>query len=278
MAKDQLQQTTELYEACHQDIINHRARQEELANHAQELAEELEAERQARGELDDAVQAARREWEDQSRKDRRELEKTESALKTAKHDLDLAKSLLAQRESDLAEVQEGLNKLETDHRRAGEHATSDKFSLNLELDRLRRDLARAEDELGRLRKELDDRETRWRDREGSMDKVHGENRDLAAQLAAQTQQRLNMSEKLDGVQARLNAAETELAAFRSKAGDLEAKLSKDQRNQLSMEHQYRDQLTERNTLLLTIYQYMDKILGVDKTPVRYPLFVRVERC
>ncbi|KXN87015.1 Anucleate primary sterigmata protein B [Leucoagaricus sp. SymC.cos] len=29
---------------------------------------------------------------------------------------------------------------------------------------------------------------------------------------------------------------------------------------------FRDQLTERNTLLLTIYQYLDKILGVDKVP------------
>ena len=37
---------------------------------------------------------------------------------------------------------------------------------------------------------------------------------------------------------------------------------------LTAEAQYRDQLTERNTLLLTIYQYMDKIVGVDKTPVR----------
>jgi hypothetical protein len=49
--------------------------------------------------------------------------------------------------------------------------------------------------------------------------------------------------------------------------ELETRLSKDQRSLLNAENQYRDQLTERNTLLLTIYQYMDKILGVDKTPV-----------
>jgi hypothetical protein len=36
---------------------------------------------------------------------------------------------------------------------------------------------------------------------------------------------------------------------------------------LASEHQYRDQLTERNTLILTIYQYLEKILGADKTPV-----------
>lgn len=39
--------------------------------------------------------------------------------------------------------------------------------------------------------------------------------------------------------------------------------------------QYRDQLTEWNALLLMIYQYMDKILGVDKTPVSVAPVTRV---
>ena len=77
-----------------------------------------------------------------------------------------------------------------------------------------------------------------------------------------------MSDKLDSTQQSLSAAEAELAKFRARVSDLEQKLSKDQRSLLAAESQYRDQLTERNTLLLTIYQYMDKILGVDKTPVR----------
>src|SRR6202044_3788168 len=45
-------------------------------------------------------------------------------------------------------------------------------------------------------------------------------------------------------------------------------LLKDRGSLLSAESQYRDQLMERITLLLTISQYMHKILGVDKTPVR----------
>jgi len=45
--------------------------------------------------------------------------------------------------------------------------------------------------------------------------------------------------------------------------------AKDQLALLNAENQYRNQLTERNTLLLTIYQYMDKILGVDKSPVSH---------
>ncbi|KAF9239075.1 hypothetical protein BU15DRAFT_88115 [Melanogaster broomeanus] len=75
-----------------------------------------------------------------------------------------------------------------------------------------------------------------------------------------------MNDKLDATQASLKTAEVELAPLRTKVHELEARLAKDQKSLLSSENQYRDQLTERNTLLLTIYQYMDKILGVDKTP------------
>jgi len=96
---------------------------------------------------------------------------------------------------------------------------------------------------------------------------HSENRELATQLASQTQARLNIGDKLDMAQAHLKQAETDFAASKARVSDLEQKLNKDQRSILAAEHQYRDQLTERNTLLLTIYQYMDKILGVDKTPV-----------
>lgn len=43
--------------------------------------------------------------------------------------------------------------------------------MELELDRLRRDLERCEDELARVRRELADAETRAREREGVVDKM-----------------------------------------------------------------------------------------------------------
>ena len=63
--------------------------------------------------------------------------------------------------------------------------------------------------------------------------------------------------------------------LKTRIAELEQRLSKDQRALLSAEAQYRDQLTERNTLLLTIYQYMDKIVGVDKTPVSVHCYLTV---
>jgi chromosome segregation ATPase len=259
---------TDLYEQCTQDILAHRSRQEELARHVEDLVAEVRKEREARERAESDLTNADREHDAESRKARRALEAKESALQSALGDLARTQSLLTQRESDLGAVQSSLQGLESESKRLGETHTTARFSLQLEVDRLKRDLERLEDDLSRARKEIDAKETKNREREGAVDKLHAENRDLASQLAAQTQARLNVSEKLDGVQGQLRGAESEVATFRGRVNELEMRLSKDQRSLLSAESQYRDQLTERNTLLLTIYQYLDKILGVDKTPVR----------
>jgi chromosome segregation ATPase len=181
--------------------------------------------------------------------------------------LNRLQALLSQREADLHDVQGALEGLEEESKRRGEVDTTTRFSLQLEFDRLKRDLERVEDELSRVRKEVDDKETKARDKDSVIDKLSSENRDLASQVAAHTQIKLNLTEKLDSVQGNLRKAEAELEGYKSRVGDLEMRLSKDQRSLLNAENQYRDQLTERNTLLLTIYQYMDKILGVDKLAV-----------
>jgi len=268
--KTQLQEMTDLYEQCTQDILAHRSRQEELARHVEDFVAEVRREREARERAESELTNADRDHDAELRKGRRALEAKESALQSALNDLTRTQSLLTQRESDLGAVQSSLQGLESESKRLGETHTTARFSLHLEVDRLKRDLERLEDDLSRARKEIDDKETKHRDREGAIDKLHAENRDLASQLAAQTQARLNVADKLDGVQGQLRTAESEVATFRGRVNELEQRLSKDQRSLLSAESQYRDQLTERNTLLLTIYQYMDKILGVDKTPVRSP--------
>lgn len=141
-------------------------------------------------------------------------------MQDAQSSLKSAHSLLEQREADLAAVQSALQALESEKRKLGESATTDKFSLELEVDRLRRDLQRCEAELERAREDVRDRERARREREGALDKLvrrfdvpheippksgsyfkHDENRELSSQLAAQTQARLNLGEKLDSAQA-----------------------------------------------------------------------------
>ncbi|EJD48857.1 hypothetical protein AURDEDRAFT_101444 [Auricularia subglabra TFB-10046 SS5] len=73
---------------------------------------------------------------------------------------------------------------------------------------------------------------------------------------------MNLAEKLDAAQAALKAAERD----RERVAELEARMGKDQRALLSAEGTFRDQISERNTLLLTVWGYLDKVLGAAGTP------------
>jgi len=249
--------------------VAHRSRQEELAQHAEALAAELRSERDQREQLENELDALERDREDENRRHKRALDDKESELRSALDSVSRQKALVTERNADLAALQAALKNTEAERRQLGESHTNDKFSLELELDRLKRDLTRTEDDLSRARAELADREAQYREREAILDRLHSTNRGLTAEVATQTQARLNATERLDSAQANLKAAEGELGTLRQKVHDLERRLSNDQKSLLSNESTFRDQLTERNTLLITIYQYMEKILGVDKMPVRY---------
>ncbi|KAI5982804.1 hypothetical protein EDD15DRAFT_2179864 [Pisolithus albus] len=250
------------------DIHAHRSRQEELAQHIEDLVTELKSERTQRERIEQALLKAEKDLDSELCRERRTLESKEAALRDALDELSKTKTKLEQREQDLKAVQDALTANEEASKRLGESHTTANFSLQLEVDRLRRDVQTLEDALTRARQDIAEREGTTRERDATIDKLHDEVRDLTTRLGNQTQARLHLSEKLDSLQASLKTTESELVTYRARAIDLEARLSKDQRQLLNAEAQYRDQLTERNTLLLTIYQYMDKILGVDRTPAK----------
>ncbi|KAG8873257.1 hypothetical protein FRB98_009135 [Tulasnella sp. 332] len=280
----QLDEIRQLYEECRQQALAHADRSQQIENDAQELAEEFEAERAANAQaqrdlrqledkLDDAEQLLKREqsrWkkelDDVERRWRRKLDDQQQSLDETRSALTTQRKLLTEREVDVTKLQNTLNDLESQSRKLGESHSTDRFALELETERLRRDLARAEEDLEKTRKELNSREEKARERESMLDKLHADNRDLRTQVSAQTQARLNLSEKLDLVQENIKAKEAELVDIRERYNDVEKRLTKDQRQLQAQETQYRDQLTERNTLLLTVYQYLEKILGADKTP------------
>ena len=264
-----MQEISELYEQAREDVNLHRARQEELAQHIEDLVEEMHHERDARQKAELDVESQANAHDAALRAERRALESKESSLQSALADLARTQALLTQREADIADLQAAVRDAEAEARKRGESATTDRFSLQLEVDRLRRDCDRLEEELKRVRAELESKDAKLRERDDSVDRLHGENRDLTTQLAAQTQARLNLIEKLDALQNSSRSAEAELVASRLRNNELEQRLTKDQRSLLSNEKYYHDQVNERNQLLLTIYNYMDKILGVEKSPVSH---------
>ena len=238
-----------------------------MARHVEDLVRSLDSERMSREKVENDLAQAARDHELRIRREQRALEAKDTELRNALANLERAQSLLTQRDNDLGAFQDALKTKEKESKLLGETHTTARFSLQLEVEKMTRDLERAQDDLLRAKKDVEDKERKIREKEEMIDNLHAEKLQLKSQLAAQTQAKLNVSEKLDSVQATLKGTENEITNARARIHDLESRLAKDQRELLSAENQYRDQLTERNTLLLTIYQYMDKILGVDKTPV-----------
>jgi hypothetical protein len=75
-------------------------------------------------------------------------------LRRRNNDLARMQLLLTQRESDLGAIQSSLQGLESESKRLGETHTTMRFSLQLEVDSLKWDLERLEDDLscaGRVR-------------------------------------------------------------------------------------------------------------------------------
>jgi hypothetical protein len=85
-----------------------------------------------------------------------------------------------------------------------------------------------------------------------------------------TQTKLNLSDKLDIEQQARKSAETERETYRARVSELETRSSKSERSLISNEQRFREQVTERNMLLMTVFNYMEEILGVDKS-VCHPL-------
>lgn len=223
-----------------------------------DVVEDLKAEERA---LDDA----HAEWE-------RKLEETEARMSRVVRDKDeailaLEKELnqmeddLATRKADVQTLQDALRAKENESFRMGQSSANDKYSLELEIDRLKRDLSRCEDDLARSRKELDRKDDALRQKEDTLAQLHSELREAQAKLASEMQSHLGLSERFEAQQNAIKAERKELEAARAKVEELEHELNDGERATLRTEQATRDALNQRNTLLLTIYQQMGKILA-----------------
>ena len=144
-----------------------------------------------------------------------------------------------------------------------EAAASDRFTFELELEKVRREVTRLTEDLARAQSEITMLRTSVAVKEAQLDAAAAAAREAAARESASSQTRLNLTEKLDAALEKLKAADKD----RERVAELEGRLGKDQRALLSAEGTFRDQIHERNTLLLTVWNHLEKILGVD-TSVR----------
>lgn len=180
-------------------------------------------------------------------------------------------------------LSQALSDLETNNKRVDQSHNSDRMSLVLEVERLHRDIAHHEADLDHARAQLEQREDDLRRKDLEVATLKQARDDTAAQLAVQTQARLSLSDKYDTQakvgQARATApahaeplgpqtlrdAQDENDTLRDRVKTARLQTSpKDARTTSRLAAEHRDQLADRNSLLQTVYQSIDRIIGTDK--------------
>ncbi|CAD6896149.1 unnamed protein product, partial [Tilletia laevis] len=187
------------------------------------------------------------------------------ALKAIQAELDSAKSALLSSRADVEKLQAALRETETEHSRAGLHNANDKHSLELELDRVKRDLGTCEGDLERVRRELGRKEEVLGERDQALDLARAELVDIRAQHAKEHHSLLGVQDRFETQQHALKEAREESERLQARLDELELTLKDGEVQNMASEQETRTQLTERNTLLLTIFQYLGKILGPEKS-------------
>lgn len=227
---------------------------EKLEDAIEDLKEEEKKREAAEDELERRLSSEQTKWT-------RMLDEKEEALGGLEKEIEVMQENVAISKGDVARLQDALRDKENESVRLGQTHSTDRYSLELEIDRLKRDLGRCEVDLDRARKETERKEEGLREKEKMLDDLHAQLRDASSKFAAESQTRLGLEERLDAQIKAVVAAEREAAQHRGKAEELEREANVGERSVMQAEASVKTQLTERNTLLLTIYQYMGKILG-----------------
>ncbi|CAO1635015.1 unnamed protein product [Parajaminaea phylloscopi] len=278
-AAGDLADVSERLRASEEDTEELRDKLDRFRSTLKERNEELEAERSHAARLDEKCAEVLADLQDEERKNdaltdewerklsqaednlRRIVEEKEDAIQAAEDDLAHAQRSLRDRNSDLEALQKALEARESESDKLGRSSATDRHSLKLEIDRLRRDLSRCEADLRLAREDVERREEQVREKTAQMNQMYSENCDLSAKLATETQTRLGLDERMAGLKASLRQSEAALADARSRADLLEKERQDDDNSIERTESGLKTQLVERNALLALVSQHMFKILS-----------------
>lgn len=224
--------------------------------------EDLKEEEKRREMLEEEME---RKLESEEAKWTQLVDEKEDTIAGIEKEIESLRESLAISKGDVAKLHDALRDKENESVRLGQTHSSDRYSLELEIDRLKRDLGRCEADLDRARKDLDRKEEALRDKEGRLNDLHYEIREMSSKLAVENQTKLGLEERIEAQNKHMGDAQRQVDEYRAKMDELEREANMGERSLMQAEAGVKTQLTERNTLLLTIYQYMGKILG-NSTP------------
>jgi len=281
--KSELTELSIQHESCLSELKFLQDKHEELQLRQAEMEErrkmESDLKRRLERELDDLereLRGTREEMDLQiiaSKKEKRELQASlqltidakQKALSQAESDIASLRGKLEIREEDIEKLENMLKRLENESNQLNQSQSHDKFSLELEIERIQRDLQNSNQESQALKDQTVSLKNQISKFQAAVSSLNSEKDELADKLLGVQRAREALNEKYEEQTQKLRETQNDLSGTKNRLQSLEDELASGHLQLNKFEHQYKDQISERNTLLLTIYQYIDKLLSSGST-------------
>ncbi|CAG8541751.1 980_t:CDS:10, partial [Ambispora gerdemannii] len=182
--------------------------------------------------------------------------------------------VVREREDDLHYARQQLGNQTNRSKDTLERYTKEQERLRVELDAMRREFEKINAQLETVSDELESKKNIILQYEDDIKHLacitNNQKGKLNEKLTGSEAARVKAEEMCRNVQMDMRDNNSIIDELKSQVAHLESNLSQEKKSTFSTETQYRDQIIERNTLLITTYQYLDTIMSDGNKQSNFP--------
>jgi hypothetical protein len=227
----------------------------------------LQSEKERTKELETRLTEERHQREVVGGKEKQEVQRIMNELNreasAAKDEVRKLKKTLSAREIEVATWKERYMELENGLREALGDLNGTRSSMLNSIIKLQKELETTALELESTRAKLDEKESLLQNRDALLESHGLESRKLADLLERERQARRADKHSFEQALKSQQQASRTITQNNSRISDLENARSQDRKRFSSLEQQLKDQMSERNTLLLTLWKRLSAMCGPD---------------
>ena len=273
-AESKIKRLTVQQESSHNEIAFLREEQDgdkikigDLESLLKKVHLNLESERDKARELERNLTSERQQREIVASKEKKDVQRVVNDLNkdasTAKEELRIVRKTLSAREVELNTARERYSELEESLRHILGDPNANRSSLISKVTKMQRELDQTSVDLDATRRRLDEKETTLTNREQLLENNSLEYRKLVDALEKERQGRRQDKHSFEQSLKSHQQSARALTVNSSRITELEQARSGDRKRLAQLEAQLKDQLAERNQVLLTIWKKLSAMCGPD---------------
>ncbi len=273
-AESKIKRLTVQQESSHNEIAFLREEQDgdkikigDLESLLKKVHLNLESERDKARELERNLTSERQQREVVASKEKKDVQRVINELNkessTAKEELRIVRKTLSSREIELNTSKDRYTELEESLRHILGDPGANRSSMISSLTKMQRELDQTSVDLEATRRRLDEKETTLTNREQLLETNSLEYRKLVDALEKERQGRRQDKHSFEQSLKSHQQSARALTANTSRITELEQARTGDRKRLAQLEAQFKDQLSERNQVLLTIWKKLSAMCGPD---------------